>query len=134
MRTGLAKVCAGCGETKPTTDFGPAPSNVDGLRTRCRPCYNAAEVERRHPESAPPVGLDGWRKQAACRNMPTGLFFADRAQNGYDRPAKKVCAGCPVKAACLELGLTQRYGVYGGMNERERERLKKARRTNRATA
>ena len=39
-----------------------------------------------------------------------------------------MCAGCPVRAQCLEHALAhdERFGVWGGTSERERRRLKAA--------
>jgi WhiB family transcriptional regulator, redox-sensing transcriptional regulator len=36
-----------------------------------------------------------------------------------------VCAGCPVRAACLEHALRtrERFGVWGGLTEEERQEL-----------
>lgn len=63
-----------------------------------------------------------WFAVAACRDMPTGLFYTDRGA-GVDE-AKAVCASCPVGAECLAYACTpgrlERIGVWGGMSERER--------------
>jgi len=49
-----------------------------------------------------------------------------------ERKAKAVCASCPVRAECLDYVLRNsvRYGIWGGLNERERslERRRRARR------
>jgi len=44
--------------------------------------------------------------------------------------AKEVCAGCGVRAACLEHALSSREkaGVWGGATERERRRIIRQRR------
>ncbi|GAA3416330.1 WhiB family transcriptional regulator [Streptosporangium vulgare] len=41
------------------------------------------------------------------------------------RPAKLVCRRCEVRAECLEYALEhgERFGVWGGLSERERRRL-----------
>lgn len=48
-------------------------------------------------------------------------------EGGIDPEAKKVCLGCEVRAECLEyaLGHDERFGIWGGLSERERRRLKK---------
>jgi WhiB family redox-sensing transcriptional regulator len=40
--------------------------------------------------------------------------------------AKAVCAGCKVRQMCLETALRnrERHGVWGGLTERERARLR----------
>lgn len=38
--------------------------------------------------------------------------------------AKKVCAGCEVKAECLEWGMSDTdFGVFGGLSPKERRQL-----------
>ena len=41
-------------------------------------------------------------------------------------PARRVCAGCPVRQACLDYAITNRiaYGVWGELTERERRALR----------
>jgi WhiB family redox-sensing transcriptional regulator len=65
-----------------------------------------------------------WASQAACRaSAPDQLFVRGAEQN----KAKKLCAGCPVKAECLAEALENQieWGVWGGMTERERRALLK---------
>jgi WhiB family redox-sensing transcriptional regulator len=42
--------------------------------------------------------------------------------------AKAVCAGCPVREACLEFALAndERWGVWGGTSERQRRAMRAA--------
>jgi WhiB family redox-sensing transcriptional regulator len=44
--------------------------------------------------------------------------------------AQKICADCPVSAACLEYALGNHidHGVWGGCSERERRRILRRRR------
>jgi WhiB family transcriptional regulator, redox-sensing transcriptional regulator len=68
-----------------------------------------------------------WRDQAECAGMDTNLFFpvtdADAAA------PKRVCAVCPVRQECLEWAIATRQsdGVWGGMTEDERRRLRRRR-------
>jgi WhiB family redox-sensing transcriptional regulator len=41
-----------------------------------------------------------------------------------------VCAGCPVRLQCLEMALQndERFGIWGGLSERERRRVRLQRR------
>jgi WhiB family redox-sensing transcriptional regulator len=43
--------------------------------------------------------------------------------------AKAVCAGCPVREACLEFALAndERWGVWGGTSERQRRAMRAVR-------
>lgn len=73
-----------------------------------------------------PVALPAdWATQSACTKVDPETFFPDL----YDGPAeaKAVCAGCPVRRECLVAALArnERYGVWGGLDERERQNLKR---------
>ncbi|MFD7261557.1 WhiB family transcriptional regulator [Streptomyces sp. NPDC059874] len=69
-----------------------------------------------------------WQSRAACRDLGSARFFHPAGERGEDREerdaaAKRVCAGCPVRAACLDHALSshERYGVWGGLTEEERQ-------------
>lgn len=74
-------------------------------------------------------GRDGWKQEAACRSAAANLFYADTDASA--RAAKAICARCAVRSHCLQVALRndERHGVWGGLTERERSRL---RRTGRA--
>jgi hypothetical protein len=42
--------------------------------------------------------------------------------------AREACDHCPVRAECLEFGLYEHFGIWGGRTYRERVRIIKARR------
>jgi WhiB family redox-sensing transcriptional regulator len=67
-----------------------------------------------------------WAADAACRGM-TDMFFAERGDSGTIKRAKAVCAGCPVRDECLEYGLHERFGIWGGLAPKERREPKRAR-------
>ncbi|MFD0270274.1 WhiB family transcriptional regulator [Streptomyces sp. NPDC127106] len=71
-----------------------------------------------------------WQLRAACRNLGPGRFYHPAGERGPERDerdeaAKRVCAVCPVRAACLEHALRTRepFGVWGGLTEEERRML-----------
>ena len=66
-----------------------------------------------------------WRDQALCAQTDPELFFPDKG--GTSAPAKRVCARCPVRAECLQdaLDTGERFGIRGGLSERERRKLAK---------
>ena len=68
-----------------------------------------------------------WQDQANCLGVDPDLFFPERGAS--TREAKEVCRGCVVREACLEYALTngEKFGIWGGMSERERRRLRRAR-------
>lgn len=67
-----------------------------------------------------------WRKQAACRDMDTNLFFPERAQL-VPKEVKAICASCPVQQDCLDYAIRMSilFGFWGGKNVRQRRRIKK---------
>lgn len=76
-------------------------------------------------------GLSSWRLAAACRAVDSAVFFSPDAEGGRAREArearaKAICAGCPVIRECASYALTagERYGVWGGLSERDRAALR----------
>ena len=65
-----------------------------------------------------------WADQALCAQTDPEIFHPEKG--GSTREAKKVCVGCDVRRECLEyaLGHDERFGVWGGLSERERRALK----------
>jgi WhiB family redox-sensing transcriptional regulator len=65
-----------------------------------------------------------WADQAVCAQTDPESFFPEKG--GSTRQAKAVCAQCFVQAECLDYALTadERFGVWGGLSERERRALK----------
>jgi WhiB family redox-sensing transcriptional regulator len=78
-----------------------------------------------------------WQEEANCLGVDPDLFFPERGAS--TREAKAVCAGCEVRVDCLEYALAngEKFGIWGGLSERERRRLRRQRalaRRNSATA
>lgn len=70
-------------------------------------------------------GAFGWQERALCAQTDPEAFFPEKG--GSTREAKKVCLSCEVRSECLEyaLGNDERFGIWGGLSERERRKLKK---------
>ena len=68
-----------------------------------------------------------WQDQANCLGVDLGVFFLKR--NASTREAKEVCRGCVVRGECLEYALAngEKFGIWGGLSERERRRLRRQR-------
>ena len=67
----------------------------------------------------------GWQERALCAETDPEAFFPEKG--GSTREAKKVCLTCDVRGDCLEYALMndERFGIWGGLSERERRKLKK---------
>lgn len=74
------------------------------------------------------AGDEPWMEDALCAETDQEAFFPDKG--GSTRAGKSVCQRCGVQAECLEYALEhdERFGIWGGMSERERRPLLKARR------
>ncbi len=68
-----------------------------------------------------------WQDSANCLGVDPDLFFPERGAS--TREAKEVCRGCVVQADCLEYALRngEKFGIWGGMSERERRRIRRQR-------
>jgi len=80
-----------------------------------------------------------WAHRAACKTADP-LLFAEHpgepkaARTARERRAKVICAGCPVRAQCLDYALgppgqPQRVSgtIWGGLNDQERTAEKRNR-------
>jgi WhiB family transcriptional regulator, redox-sensing transcriptional regulator len=69
-----------------------------------------------------------WKLRAACRGEDPGLWFPSAiGRRHYDRTvrtltarAKAICLRCPVQGECLQYGLDEPWGIWGGLTEEER--------------
>lgn len=66
-----------------------------------------------------------WQERALCAQTDPEAFFPEKG--GSTREAKRVCLSCDVRSECLEYALAhdERFGIWGGLSERERRRLKR---------
>lgn len=71
----------------------------------------------------------GWTAQAACQGHATGGFFPGRGDSLRIDAARSVCAHCPVRIECGEYAILRgEPGIWGGLTERDRRRISRARR------
>lgn len=112
---------------------------IAGPRTAHQPEHLPEPTEQTRPRlslvpelslSADPVDLvepadDLWQERALCAQTDPEAFFPEKG--GSTREAKRICLGCEVRDECLEYALAndERFGIWGGLSERERRRLKR---------
>lgn len=74
-----------------------------------------------------------WYDDAACRTVGTNAPFFPEVGASIQE-AKSICRSCPVADECLDYAVTNhiRHGVWGGMSERDRRRLRAQSRTEHA--
>jgi WhiB family redox-sensing transcriptional regulator len=80
-------------------------------------------VRQRHAEED--EDALAWQSDALCAQTDPEAFFPEKG--GSTRDAKRICTSCEVKAQCLEYALEndERFGIWGGLSERERRKLRK---------
>jgi WhiB family transcriptional regulator, redox-sensing transcriptional regulator len=68
-----------------------------------------------------------WQDYANCRGADADLFFPERGAS--TRKAKAICGACDVRDECLDFALEygEKFGIWGGMSERERRRVRRER-------
>ncbi len=66
-----------------------------------------------------------WQEQALCAQTGGDFFFPEPGSSVRD--AKRICALCPIRSACLEFAISndERFGVWGGLSEKERLALRR---------
>lgn len=78
-----------------------------------------------HPLEVRPI----WQKSAACRGMAahdSDMFFPkSNSLELWDRAAA-ICATCKVQAECLEAGMDEPHGIWGGTRPFDRRKLRRA--------
>ncbi|GGU28578.1 transcriptional regulator WhiB [Streptomyces violascens] len=68
-----------------------------------------------------------WQETALCAQAGPEFFFP--APGSSTREAKQLCGACEQRKACLEYALAndERFGVWGGLSEKERLNLQRTR-------
>ena len=104
----------------PHTNTGPAPVGALG-----RPQLSLVPERPELDAVAPAISDDEWQERALCAQTDPEAFFPEKG--GSTREAKRICLGCEVRDACLDYALAhdERFGIWGGLSERERRRLKR---------
>jgi WhiB family redox-sensing transcriptional regulator len=90
------------------------------------------QLRGRAPEEG--EAADRWQERANCLGVDPDLFFPERGAS--TREAKGVCRGCEVRVECLEYALAhgEKFGIWGGLSERERRRVRRQRALERRAA
>lgn len=70
------------------------------------------------PTCDPP---DSWLDRVACAEQTIDLFFGGQTA---DKLAVRICATCTVRPYCLEKGWEEDYGVWGGLTDTQRIKIR----------
>lgn len=68
-----------------------------------------------------------WQEQALCAQTGSDFFFPEPGSSVSE--AKRICGLCEMRSTCLAYALNhdERFGVWGGLSEKERLSLRRAR-------
>lgn len=79
----------------------------------------------RRPEPVHEANPLAWQSDALCAQTDPEAFFPEKG--GSTRDAKRICTTCDVRGECLDYALQndERFGIWGGLSERERRKLKR---------
>jgi hypothetical protein len=73
-----------------------------------------------------------WRDHAVCIPHDPNWFHPEVVHKKespeykqFTKMALAICEHCPVKAPCLEYGMTQRYGIWGGKTSGQRDSMRR---------
>lgn len=84
---------------------------------------------RKSRENGSHLGLwkEGWQNWARCKGVDPELFFPERGASTCE--AKEACRDCRVRRDCLEYALAngEVFGIWGGLSERERRKVRRSR-------
>ena len=107
-------------DSVPHTNTGPAAMAFLG-----RPQLSLVPERPELDAIAPATTDEEWQERALCAQTDPEAFFPEKG--GSTREAKRICLGCEVRDACLDYALAhdERFGIWGGLSERERRRLKR---------
>lgn len=76
------------------------------------------------PTGSKPVRTSAWKDQAACAapGIDPDIFHAGEREPDQVTQARRVCAGCPVRTACLTAGYEEGdgWGIRAGLTPRQR--------------
>ena len=53
------------------------------------------------------------------------LFYAEDDDPQRQAEAKAICETCPVRSECLEIGMSERFGIWGGVTSTDRRKMRK---------
>lgn len=68
---------------------------------------------------------EAWKLEGACIGHDPKIWFPTRGEDV--EAARAICMTCPVRLSCAEYGMTQKHGMWGGLSERQRRRIRRQR-------
>lgn len=69
---------------------------------------------------------DGWQHHSECLKHDPDMWFPEEEELHLYDQARRICEECPVVSFCLEIGISERHGMWGGLEPNERYKLSKS--------
>lgn len=79
-----------------------------------------------HPPSGLRIGIGDWLDRSRCHleGKPTQFFYPPEGGLDEANAAKRFCQECETRIECLEVGMYEPFGVWGGLSITERVELR----------
>ncbi|HTH72079.1 MAG TPA: WhiB family transcriptional regulator [Candidatus Pristimantibacillus sp.] len=131
LRTTASQAVEGIAFPTWVRDLGPG-QNLEPLPEDLRTPELTRSIDRGIAQAAGSLAGPGlieqgfeWQEIGLCQTTDPEAFYPEKG--GSTREAKRICGRCEVKNECLEYALThdEKRGIWGGLSERERNRLKR---------
>lgn len=69
--------------------------------------------------------LEFLHQMGRCASADPEAFFPEKPGSDGSAAAKRLCASCDVRDACLEYAIpNELYGIWGGTSERQRQKMR----------
>lgn len=120
-------ICPRCNRThhrRQRAGHAPYTPGAAVVCATCRRELQTVTIASRTDDDLPTFDRPGpWIADGLCAQTDPEIFHPDKG--GTTREAKAVCARCPVIDPCRDWAIRtgQRFGVWGGLSERERRTL-----------
>lgn len=68
--------------------------------------------------------IDDWKLAGLCNGQDPETWFPNASDRRKTRRAKTICQQCPVLATCQAESLYEYFGIWGGLSENDRRKLR----------
>jgi WhiB family redox-sensing transcriptional regulator len=66
-----------------------------------------------------------WYERANCIGTDPEAFYFEEHQTRMPALVRRICNNCEVRNECLEAGMDEDWGIWGGMTKSERIRIRR---------
>lgn len=78
-----------------------------------------------NPYAPIPIPDDNdWRNRGACITVGGDIWFPNKSDSHAADEAIAICGNCPVRNLCLQAGMFEKHGIWGGKTPEQRKKMK----------